>query len=442
MLKFGTGGIRAIMQPGVGFMNIDTIHRATAGLGKYLLSVSKKPKVVVSFDSRNNSELFATETAKVLSSMGVQADKFNEMQPVPVLSYTVRSQKYDAGVMITASHNSREYNGYKVYGPNGGQVVDEVAAAIEKYINELTDKEIEEIASKSGNAKIGSTEPIGYSDAMESCSNFAPERDIDVIYTPLHGSGLKHAVEMLEYNHFRYVVVKEQMKPDGNFPTCPRPNPEVDSVYDIAKTYPGEIIIATDPDADRCGVYLPKENRILTGNEIGTLITYYLKQELKLPGTIVCSYVSTPIIEKIAEKVIRTPVGFKWIGDQMDELGSEFLFGFEESCGYLVGNYARDKDGMLGCKLICQMAAHYKAQGKTITGVLEEIYAKYGKVVGKQFTKELSPNDPKPESVVKEFPDGAKIIVRPSGTEPKVKYYTFAENFKRCEEIYLLTNNG
>lgn len=430
MLKFGTGGIRAIMGPNEGLMNMETVTKATIGVGKYLLDHCKAPKVIISYDSRNNSRDFALRTSKVLLALGVKADMFKELEPVPVLSYTIRAFKYDMGVVITASHNPKEYNGYKVYGPNGGQVIDEVAAEIENNINSYTgtldlplDKEPTFV------------EPIGYSEAMEKASDFTKERGIKVIYTPLYGSGRKHVVKMLEDNGFDYELVKEQAEPNGDFPTCPKPNPELFESYDIAKTYEGDIIIATDPDSDRCGVFLPKEDRILTGNEMGTLIAYYLAVSLKKKGTVVCSRVSTPIIDKICPSVIRTDVGFKWIGNKMDELGPDCLFGFEESCGFLVGDYARDKDGIEGCKLICLIAAYYKAQGKSLTDVLEEIYAKYGRVTCKQYSRELEKGEPKPESFVKEFADKSKVISRPSGTEPKVKYYIFAETDTGCEEL-------
>lgn len=449
MLEFGTAGIRGIMGPGEDIINIDVVRKVTQALANFLNKKVSNPSVVISYDSRNNSYDFAKDAAGVLAGNGINTTLWPEMMPVPVLSYSVRYLKCSAGIMITASHNPKEYNGYKVYGPNGGQILEEDAKAIQNEIESV--KEI-----KFSNAYELASSDIydSYRKEMESASNFnlgtsddvilSEAKNLKIVYTPLNGSGRKPVTDMLNENGYSYEMVKEQEMPDGNFTTCPSPNPEKDEVYEIALKYANktdaDIIVATDPDCDRVGCMVKQgsEYKVLSGNEIGTLMTYYLCEKSN-GGTIVCSLVSTPIIERIAESfgcvVERTPVGFKYIGDKMDVLGDKFIFGFEESNGFLTGDYARDKDGVVGAKIILGMASHYKTIGKTLIDVLNDIYDKYGLVINKTISKDLKPGDLKPEMSVKNYDDGARIIIRPSGTEPKVKYYLSASSKERIEEL-------
>lgn len=444
MLEFGTAGIRGIMGPGEDNINIDAVRKVTQALANFLNKKVNNPSVVISYDSRNNSYDFAKEAASVLSGNNVKAILWPEMMPVPVLSYSVRHLKCSAGIMITASHNPKEYNGYKVYGSNGGQILDIDAKAIQDEITKV--KEIKfsneyELASP----KIYES----YRLDMEKASNYTSEgeKSLKIVYTPLNGSGKKPVTDMLKANGFSYEMVKEQEMPDGNFTTCPSPNPEKDEVYEIALKYAknidADIIVATDPDCDRVGCMVKHDGKyiVLSGNELGTLMTYYLCNKSK-GDTIVCSLVSTPIIEKIAEsfgcKVERTPVGFKYIGDKMDVLGDKFILGFEESNGFLMGDYARDKDGVFGTKIIVGMANHYKSLGKTLIDVLSEIYDKYGLVINRTISKDLKAGDTKPEMSINNYDDGARIIIRPSGTEPKVKYYLSASSDERIEELKII----
>lgn len=435
-LGFGTAGIRGVMKAGAYGINYMTVRLSSMGLAKYLLKEKKTPRVLISYDTRNSSEYFAMVSALTLENMGVDADSFKIATPVPVLSYAVREGKYDAGIVITASHNPKEYNGFKVYGSNGAQILKDAAEEIEKLIGEIREF-----------PPLRYIEPSFIDDSIyekyyaELMNVLDPElgKNIKVLYTPLHGSGLLPVCAMLEKKEIPFEIVQEQSMPDGNFPTCPYPNPEIPDVYEIAKEYAKDkdfdIIVATDPDSDRVGCMV--DGKLLSGNDIGTILTYYFSEKKK-EGTVVCSLVSTPLIEKIAEsfgvKAIRTDVGFKWIGDQIDQ-NEDFIFGFEESNGYLSGRYARDKDGVLGVLLIAEVCSYYKEKGMTLLDVLKMIDEKYGKLINRTYSRVLLPGEEKPEMLVKNFEDGSRVIVRPSGTEPKVKCYISAPSEERMEEL-------
>ena len=475
-LEFGTAGLRGVMGLGTARMNTYVVRRATKGLAIYLNRHFHNPKVVISYDSRNRSREFAEAAAGVLTREGIKTYIYSEIMPVPVLSYTTRYLKCDAGIMITASHNPKQYNGYKVYGANGGQILDEAADEILKEIM-ATDifEDVEyfdfDQALTKGCEKVSEEVFYSFLKEAEAASDFSAERDVTVVYTPLNGSGRRPVQEILARNGFDKVfTVEEQLKPDGDFPTCPSPNPEKQEVYDLAlklaKEKKADIIVATDPDCDRVGLMAADGEgyTLLSGNQIGILLTDYIAGRMKNPEqmTMVASVVSTPMVNRIAEdygvKIKRTLVGFKYIGEQIDLLKEKFMFGFEESNGYLVGQYARDKDGVVAAKLVCQMAAYYKTKGKTLVQVLNELYGKFGHCVDQTVSVDIdsvekikdimaclasreqaeqvfgpvtlyidySKDDtglPKANMIHIEKEDGTRVIVRPSGTEPKVKLY-------------------
>ena len=471
-LKFGTAGLRATMAPGPDHMNDAVVRTATVGLAAHLLKKEDSPRVVVSYDTRNHSAEFARVTAQTLQTCGVEAELFAEPTPVPIISFAVRYGKYSAGVMITASHNPKEYNGYKVYGPTGGQILEEDATAIEREIK-LANVNLEWLQdAKVCKKEVAIVSPgvmEAYLQAMDTASPFATD-GIHVVYTPLYGSGKAPVLAMMQRNGISHTIVQEEAEPNGDFPNCPRPNPDMASVYALAVEYAkreqADLIIATDPDCDRIGCMVASCGgyRILSGNEIGTILSEFFCAAGK-KGTLVTTVVSTPIIEKIAaaygNNAVRTLVGFKYIGEQIDLLGEDFIFGFEESNGVLCGNYARDKDGVLGVKLLCAAASFYKKQGKTLLDALAGIYAKYGMVVNKTVSLEVASQEamvammsrvrnvypnaldysagihglPKANVVEIRFADGARMIVRPSGTEPVIKLYLSAASEERVGEL-------
>lgn len=508
-LKFGTAGLRGIMGSGNDKMNIPVVKRASQGLAAYLLRTYDNPSVVISYDSRNNSRAFAECAASVLAANDVKTFIFNEMMPVPVLSYAVKKLTCSAGIVITASHNPREYNGYKVYSCTGGQILDEEAAAIMKEIEAVDVPDginyIEfEKALQGCCSIVDDSLYVEYLAAVEQVTEFSKENELSVVYTPLNGSGRKPVQDILGSCGFDVFTVPEQEFEDGNFPTCPYPNPEKHEVYKIAQGYAqqrnADIIIATDPDCDRVGAMVKAVARevtasdctegeaavyeLLSGNDIGLLLFDYIcRTSSDVKGrTVVSSIVSTPMLDRIAAaygvNVERTLVGFKYIGQKIDELGDSFIFGFEESNGYLTGTYARDKDGAAGAKLICRMAAFYKAQGLTLMEVLDGIYEKYGSIVSQTVNFEIGSNEEReavmvsvrdrqrledafsdisgyadykypredselpPADVIRlDFEDSSRVIIRPSGTEPKIKIYISAcgsnqvEGLGRAEEL-------
>lgn len=496
-LEFGTAGLRGVMGLGTARMNIYVIRRATKGLAIYLKNHFQAPKVVISYDSRNHSREYAEAAAGVLAKAGVETYIYGEMMPVPVLSYTTRYLKCDAGIMITASHNPKQYNGYKVYAATGGQILD---AAADEILGEIMSLDMfddvdyydfDEAMAK--DCKYVPEEVYkSFLAQAEAASKLTSERDLEIVYTPLNGSGARPVQDILARNGFNKVsVVKEQLEPNGDFPTCPSPNPEKVEVYELAlelaKEKNADVIVATDPDCDRVGVMAKRGSQwvLMTGNQLGILLTDYIAGQVENPETktMVTSVVSTPMVNKIAAAygigMRRTLVGFKYIGEQIDLLGDGFMFGFEESNGYPVGRYARDKDGVVAAKLACQMAAFYKAQGKTLIDVLDGLYEKFGHCVdqtvsvdlddisqAKGIMEAIATRDaaekvfgetsefvnysadetglPKANMIQIEKEDGTRVIVRPSGTEPKVKLYMsfYEEDQEKLEErkTEILTN--
>ena len=488
-LEFGTAGLRGVMGLGTARMNVYVIRRATKGLAVYLKNHFEEPKVAISYDSRNNSRRFAEAAAGVLAKAGIKTYMYAEMMPVPVLSYTTRYLNCDAGIMITASHNPKQYNGYKVYAATGGQILDAAADEILAEIMKLdmfedVDYFSFEEALENGCEFVPEEVYNSFLAEAEAASQFSDERDIEIVYTPLNGSGARPVQDILARNGFDKVsVVKEQLEPDGDFPTCPSPNPEKVEVYDLAvalaKEKNADIIVATDPDCDRVGVMAKKGDEfvLITGNQLGILFTDYIAGRTENPETktMVTSVVSTPMVNRMAESygigMRRTLVGFKYIGEQIDLLKDGYMFGFEESNGYLVGQYARDKDGVVAAKMACQMAAYSKAQGRTLIDVRDDLYARFGHCVDQTVSVDLDDISrargimaaiatkedaekvfgevsgfinystdetglPKTNMIQIEKEDGTRVIVRPSGTEPKVKLYMsfYEEDAAKLEE--------
>lgn len=405
-LEFGTGGMRGKIGAGINRMNVYIVAKATYGLGKYLLAADPKNAekgVAIAFDSRNKSAEFAQTAARVLAAMGVQAYLFESLRPTPVLSFTVRHVGAAGGIVITASHNPKEYNGYKVYGPDGGQMVspaaDELVAEIEKIDNyfDIPLANMETAVEDGMIQIIGKEVDDAYAAAVENVVKANPGSDLKVIYTPIHGSGnvpVRRVLDDLGYKNV--TVVAEQEQPDGNFPTVSYPNPEERSVFNIAMEMPEaadvDIIIGTDPDCDRVGVVgrnAEGEFVVFTGNQTGALLVdYFLKTRTDLPAnkvvikTIVTSELGGIVAKANGAEVVDVLTGFKYIGEHMTEYEATgektFAFGYEESYGYLAGNYARDKDAVLASALVCEMADYYKKQGMTLYDALEGLYQKFG----------------------------------------------------------------
>ena len=405
-LEFGTGGMRGKIGAGINRMNVYIVAKATYGLGKYLLGADPKNAekgVAIAFDSRNKSAEFAQTAARVLASMGVQAYLFESLRPTPVLSFTVRHVGAAGGIVITASHNPKEYNGYKVYGPDGGQMVspaaDELVAEIEKIDNyfDIPLANMQTAVEDGMIQIIGREVDVAYAAAVENVVKANPGSDLKVIYTPIHGSGnvpVRRVLDDLGYKNV--TVVAEQEQPDGSFPTVSYPNPEERSVFNIAMEMPEardvDIIIGTDPDCDRVGVVgrnAEGEFVVFTGNQTGALLVdYFLKTRTGLPDnkvvikTIVTSELGGIVAKSHGAEVVDVLTGFKYIGEHMTEYEATgektFAFGYEESYGYLAGNYARDKDAVLASALVCEMADYYKKQGMTLYDALEGLYQKFG----------------------------------------------------------------
>ncbi|WP_303861010.1 phospho-sugar mutase [Alkalibaculum bacchi] len=413
-LEFGTAGLRGILGAGKNRMNKYTVGFATQGLANHIAKWGQKYKdkgVAIAYDSRNMSEEFAKTTALILCANGIRTYLFDSLRPVPVLSFAIRHLKCISGIVITASHNPPEYNGYKVYWKEGYQLTPNQAQEISDEISLIYDfkyiKTIdEEDAIAQGFLHYISSEIDGpYNDAIVSqCLNreliVEKGNHLNIVYSPLHGSGnvpLRKALKSVGFEHV--YVVREQEKPDGNFPTVKVPNPEEISVFELAKKLANEknadIIIATDPDADRIGIaYKDKKGNYinLSGNQIGCILEYYLVSQLRekgdLPknGVIIKSIVSTDLVDRIADdfnvNVESTLTGFKYIGEKIEEYANtklrKYILGFEESYGYLVGDHTRDKDAVGASLILCEMALYYKENGKNLGDVLEEIYQAYG----------------------------------------------------------------
>lgn len=498
-LEFGTAGLRGVLGAGTNRLNTYTIGGVTQGLALYL-SAHKKvgASVAISYDSRHGSTEFARHAAAVLAQNGIKAYISEQLMPTPYLSFMVRHLKCDAGIMITASHNPAKFNGYKVYGSDGCQVTDAAAAEIFGYIQKV---DIFGVKSADFDAavKTGDVELVDitreYLDNVYARS-VGKSRDVSIVYTPLNGTGASVVPQMFRERGFNKVeIVPEQAEPDGDFPTTPYPNPEkaeaLQLALAIAKKSGADIVIGTDPDADRIGAAVRQkdgEYRLITGNEMGVLLIDYIFSHSKsLPKNpiVVKTIVTTDLAARVAEKygaeVKEVLTGFKYIGEVVKKLeakgeGDRFVFGYEESCGYLSGAYVRDKDAVLASMLVAEMAAGYLKEGKTLGDVLDGIYFEFGKyyhrtvsftyegVSGAQKMKDVlagirknppakidgSPvvkaidymtqkeyDLPKSDVLSYRAEDGSKLIIRPSGTEPLIKVYITAANGgdKRIEAI-------
>lgn len=495
-LYFGTGGLRGVIGAGTNRINKYTVARATKGLANYIIKQGEKePSVVIAHDSRHFSREFAQEAAGVLLSSGIKVYLFEDLRPTPELSFAVRETKSTAGIVITASHNPPEYNGYKVYWKDGGQVVSPVAEELMEEINNI--KDFSDIKCLDGCPLdsfenlhfIGEEMDKAYFDKVKSLSlnleTIKEAADLKIVYTPLHGSGNMPVRRVLKEMGFENVqVVPEQEKPDGSFPTVEYPNPEEEKSFnlalELAKELDADLILATDPDCDRVGVMVKRtkgEYFKLSGNQTGVLLGHYIMDSLKTKGLlkqdsfIIDTIVTGRMAEKIAKsygiETVSTLTGFKYIAQQIkeqeDEGGKHFIFGFEESYGYLAGNFVRDKDAVIASLLISEMAAFYKRKGMTLYDVLIALYETYGyhreelfSIVrrGKEgaqaigsIMEHMRNNPPKSLAGIKiweirdymsyEGPiklpkdnvlyfileDGSWFAMRPSGTEPKLKVY-------------------
>lgn len=483
-LEFGTGGLRGIMGAGANRMNKYTVGKATKGLCEYLKNeFAGEKSVVIAYDSRNNSKAFAECAAEVLCYNGIKTFLFEEIMPTPVLSFSVRYLNCNAGIVITASHNPKEYNGYKVYDKYGCQLVPQYADKVISYINNV--KDIKSVKHMNLNMAlsngyltyIGDEVLNSYISEVEKMAVYKEASDLKIVYTPLHGTGNIPVRKVLSDMSFDVSVVNEQAVADGNFTTVRSPNPEekdaLNMALEQAKRANADLVIGTDPDCDRVGVGVLHNGKytLLTGNQTGALLVdFYLKfkkQSLNPKSTLVKTIVTNDLGAEIARKnglnVVETLTGFKYIGDQItkyEKTGeNEFLIGYEESYGYLVGTYARDKDAVVASMLICEMAAYYKKNKMTLVDALNVLYSEYGFYLdaldsfilkGKDGASRIKnimsyfrankatvfPNitDVKdystgigdlPKSNVLKFflKGGSWIAVRPSGTEPKLKMY-------------------
>ena len=408
-LEFGTGGLRGVIGAGTNRMNVYTVRKATQGLSNYLLkhAQGKPQSVAIAHDSRNKGVLFAQQSAAVLAANGIKAYIYPQLMPTPALSYAVRHLKCDAGICVTASHNPAKYNGYKAYGSDGCQVTSDMADGIMYEINALDIfADVKKMDFEEG-VKQGLIEYIGEETVNAFLDDVYKESLVDdasnlkLVYTPLNGAGKMCVTRILDRIGIKDVtIVPEQSEPDGNFPTCPYPNPEfreaLQKGLELCEKVQPDLLLATDPDSDRVGIAVNQggEYVLMTGNEVGILLLNFIakvKQEQgKLPvhPVAVTTIVSTDMVDPIAKdygvEMRRCLTGFKYIGDIIAELEAKegnadsFLLGFEESYGYLSGGYVRDKDAVDGSMLICQMASYYKRQGKTLVDVMNDLYEKYG----------------------------------------------------------------
>ncbi len=409
-LEFGTAGLRGIIGAGTNRMNIYVVRQATQGLANYVIKKYGTGAVAISHDSRIKADLFMNEAARVLAANGIKVYITSELQPTPVLSYLVRHFKCQAGIMITASHNPAAYNGYKAYGEDGCQMTDVAANAVYDEIQSIDMFDGVKIADFDEAVKNGMIEYVDdtvYTQYLENvksrqvCKGICDGADLSVVYTPLNGTGNKLVRRVLsEIGVKNVAIVKEQEMPDGNFTTCPYPNPEIKEALQLGlemceKEKP-DLLLATDPDADRVGIAVKDYDgsyRLLTGNETGAMLTEFILRSRTEAGTlpvdpiIVKTIVTTKLINAICNKynasLENVLTGFKYIGEvilNLEKVNQEerFVFGFEESYGYLSGSYVRDKDAVVASMLICEMAAYYKKQGKTLAMVMDEMYSEYG----------------------------------------------------------------
>ena len=505
-MEFGTAGLRGVIGAGTFRLNIYTIRQATQGLSDYVNGAFKNAAVAIAYDSRIKSDVFAKEAARVLAGNGIKAYIYSELMPTPMLSWAVRKLGCKAGIVVTASHNPSKYNGYKAYGADGCQMTTESADIVYAAIQKTPMFGGAKLADFDEALKRGMIEYIGqdvidaYLDEVQKQQvhpEITPVSGLKVVYTPLNGTGNKPVREILRRVGISDVtVVPEQENPDGNFPTCPFPNPEIKEALakglELCKTVKPDLLLATDPDCDRVGIAVPDPDGnyvLFSGNEVGALLLEYICKERIALGTMperpvaVKSIVTTEIASAIADEygveLRNVLTGFKFIGEQIGYLeaageDSRYIFGFEESYGYLAGSYVRDKDAVVGSMMICDMAAFYRSKGISLLEAREALYKKYGnychsvgnfvcegaagmaemaelmhkvhsepfkeiagfKVVGladyeKRVDTDLKTgaetpiNLPKSDVLQFRLENGSSVIIRPSGTEPKIKgYYT------------------
>lgn len=486
-LTFGTGGIRGKIGLGTNRMNIYLIRKVTQGIANYLLDnyeeKAKKQGVVIAYDPRNMSKEFACNTAKVFIANGIKAYIFDGVRTTPELSYAIRKLGCMVGIVITASHNKKEYNGYKVYFEDGAQIVEPHASRI---INEIQNINSFSCVKYDENAKINILDDSidkSYLEDLKSLTiNEITWNDkLNVVYTPLHGAAGETVYKLLTDMGYNVKVVENQFKPDGTFPTIAYANPEDPKSFEQAIKVADDntdILINNDPDSDRIGLCVKDKDKYhyISGNELGMLMIDYIlnyKKDIKNNSTIVTTIVSTPMVDNIKNiRVIKTLTGFKYIGEKIKQfeegaLNGRFLFGFEESFGMLYGSFTRDKDGVLGAMLVCEMAAFYKRRGSNLLKELDKVYEKYGRyksgvinitlegIEGKKkindvmnFYRENIKNEifskkivkkidyleetglPKENVISLKLEDDTHIIVRPSGTEPKIKFYIYVNLYK------------
>lgn len=493
-LKFGTAGLRGVLGAGSNRMNIYVVRQATQGLASWVKTQGGNQLVAISYDSRINSDIFAKNAACVLVANGIRVRIYDALMPVPALSFATRYYGANAGIMITASHNPAKYNGYKAYGPDGCQMTDDAAAVVYAEIQNTDILTGAKMMDFEAGIASGLIEYVG-EDCKEALYTAIKSRAIrpelcasaglKLVYSPLNGSGLVPVLRVLnDIGITDITVVPEQREPDGNFPTCPYPNPEIFEALrlglELAKKEGADLMLATDPDADRVGIAIRCPDgsyELVSGNEVGVLLLDYICAGRIEMGTMpkdpvaVKSLVSTPLADAVAEhygvEMRNVLTGFKWIGDQIARLESageveRFILGFEESYGYLAGSYVRDKDAIVGSMLICEMAAYYRSIGSSIKERLEQIYAQYGRYLNKvdsfefpgltgmdkmagimaglrqtppaeiggcqvvkvtDYLKTEETGLPAANVLVYSLSGGATVIVRPSGTEPKIKTY-------------------
>ena len=493
-LKFGTAGLRGVLGAGSNRMNIYVVRQATQGLANWVKTQGGTQTVAISYDSRINSDVFAKTAAGVLAANGIKVRIYDALMPVPALSFATRYYQANAGIMVTASHNPAKYNGYKAYGPDGCQMTDDAAAIVYAEIQKTDILTGAKIMSFEDGIAAGLIEYVGDDckeglyDAIKACQvrpGLCKTAGLKLVYSPLNGSGLVPVTRILaDIGIEDITIVPEQKYPDGNFPTCPYPNPEIFEALrlglELAKQSGADLMLATDPDADRVGIAMKCPDgsyELVSGNEVGVLLLDYICQGRIEKGTMpknavaVKSLVSTPLADAVAAnygvEMRNVLTGFKWIGDQIAGLEAKgeverFILGFEESYGYLAGPYVRDKDAVVASMLICEMAAYYRSIGSSIKEHLDSLYAKYGRYLNKVDSFEFPglsgmdkmagimsdlranpPADIAGYKIVKvidyektgetglpaanvllyTLDGGATVIVRPSGTEPKIKTY-------------------
>ncbi|MGD9604933.1 MAG: phospho-sugar mutase [Bacilli bacterium] len=513
-LSFGTGGMRGVMGVGTNRMNIYTLRRANYGYGEFILKHHKNPSVVIAYDTRKNSFLFAKESAKVLATMGIKCYLFQEVTPTPLLSFAVRFMKAQGGIVVTASHNPPKYNGYKVYDDKGCQLVpnlaDEVVALIKNAPNlfAIPALNFEELISKKLINWVNDEVSIAYLTKVKeiSINPNLRKNDFKIVFTPLHGTSAKLGYNLLHELGYDVIPVQEQMIPDSDFSTVKSPNPESPEAFTLAinyaKLHQADICLATDPDADRVGLAVKDQNeyRLLTGNQTGAILLYYLVNErnIKHPSvvfnTIVTSELGALIAKSKGIEVISTLTGFKFIGEQaalLEKTNKTFFFGYEESYGYVVSDFVRDKDSLQALLLCSEVANFYKQQGKTLLMVLDEIYQKFGYFIdeqlnfslegskgleqidkilnsfrneliekidhflvtikedyllGQRFENKKQTKITLPQSNVLKYilNDGSWFVLRPSGTEPKMKVYFSVSDltYEKAHEKFQIIKNA